>query len=88
MTAFAIDPVFTLLQRIALAGFLLTAGLIRFGFSPKRRAIMGNPKLALATAGIATPVFAGVTMSSLSRDHANVGKAVWSARVKCWMGRA
>ncbi|ADL01249.1 hypothetical protein [Brevundimonas subvibrioides] len=132
MSAFAVDPVFTPLQWIAFSGFLLTAVLIQFAFSPKRRAIMGRAKFALASAVVATPGIAGVTlvrgayragyleegrgfleanlrsivwmsgfiflsqlavrfappMSWLSRDLAHAGKAVWSARLNRWMGRA
>ena len=62
MSAFAVDPVFTQLQWIALAGFLLTAVLIQFVFSPKRRAIMGRAKFVLASAVISTPGIAGVTL--------------------------
>ncbi|CAL1691725.1 hypothetical protein MMB232_01879 [Brevundimonas subvibrioides] len=132
MSAFAVDPVFTPLQWIAFSGFLLTAVLVQFAFSPKRRAIIGRAKFALASAVVATPGIAGVTlvrgayragyleegrgfleanlrsivwmsgfiflsqlavrfvppMSWLSRDLAHAGKAVWSARLNRWMGRA
>ncbi len=62
MSAFVVDPVFTTLQWIAFGGFLLTAVATQFVFSPKRRAIMGNAKFALASAVIATPGIAGVTL--------------------------
>ncbi len=62
MSVFAVDPVFTALQWIAFAGFLLTAVATQVLFSPKRRAIMGNAKFALASAVIATPGIAGVTL--------------------------
>ena len=59
---FAVDPVFTQLQWIAFAGFLLFGLAVQIAFSPKRRAIMGNAKFALASAVIATPGIAGVTL--------------------------
>ncbi len=62
MSAFVVDPVFTQLQWIAFAVFLLTAVATQVFFSPKRRAIMGNARFALASAVIATPGIAGVTL--------------------------
>ena len=62
MSAFAVDPVFTQLQVIAFAGLLVFGVLVQFFFSPRRREIMGNAKFVLATAVIATPGIAGVTL--------------------------
>ena len=62
MSAFAVDPVFTQLQWIAFVGFLLSSVAVQFAFSPKRRAIMGRAKFALASAVIASPGIAGVTL--------------------------
>lgn len=62
MSAFAVDPVFTTLQWIAFGGFMLMAVGTQYLFSPKRRAIMGRAKFALASAVIATPGIAGVTV--------------------------
>ncbi len=62
MSAFAVDPVFTPLQWIAFAAFLIVAVLLQYAFSPRRRAIMGRAKFALASAVIATPGIAGVTL--------------------------
>ena len=132
MSAFAVDPIVTGLQWVAFASFLLIAVATQYVFSPRRRALMGRAKFALASAVIATPGIAGVTLvrgayragyleegrglveanlrsivwmsgfifvsqlavrylpplSWLSRDLANAGKAVWSARLSRWMGRA
>jgi len=62
VSAFAVDPVFTQLQWIAFVGFLLSSVAVQFAFSPKRRAIMGRAKFALASAVIASPGIAGVTL--------------------------
>ena len=62
MSAFAVDPVFTQLQWIAFVGFLLSSVVVQFVFSPKRRAVMGSAKFAFASAVIATPGIAGVTL--------------------------
>jgi hypothetical protein len=62
MSAFAVNPVFTTLQAVAFVGFLALAVAIQFAFSPRRRAIMGRAKFALASAMIATPGIAGVTL--------------------------
>jgi hypothetical protein len=61
MSAFAVDPIFTQLQAIAFAGLLMFAVAMQFAFSPKRRAVMGGLKFALASAVVAAPGLAGVT---------------------------
>lgn len=132
MSGFATTPVFTALQVAAFAGLLLFGVVVQYVFSPRRRAVMGGLKFTLASALVATPGIAGVTlvrgayragylaegrgfweanlrsivwmsgfiflsqlavrclppMSWLSRDLSNAGKAVWSARLNRWMGRA
>ena len=62
MTAFVVEPVFTQLQVIAFVGFLLFGVAVQFFFSPRRREVMGSAKFALASAVIATPGIAGVTL--------------------------
>ncbi|AQR61967.1 hypothetical protein BZG35_10125 [Brevundimonas sp. LM2] len=62
MSAFPVDPVFTPLQGIAFAGFLLFSLALQYAFSPRRRAIMGRAKFVLASVLIATPGIAGVTL--------------------------
>ena len=62
MSAFAVDPVFTSLQWIAFGGLLAFGVLVQFLFSPRRRDVMGSMKFALASAVIATPGIAGVTL--------------------------
>lgn len=62
MSAFAVDPVFTQLQWIAFGGLLAFGLATQVFFSPRRREIMGSAKFALASAVIATPGLAGVTL--------------------------
>ena len=62
MSAFVVDPVFTQLQVMAFAGLLVFGVLVQFFFSPRRRQIMGDLEFALASAVIATPGLAGVTL--------------------------
>ena len=132
MSAFAVDPVFTQLQWIAFGGLLAFGVAVQFIFSPRRREVMGGMKFALASAVIATPGVAGLTLvrgayragylaegrgfleanlrsivwmsgfivlsqlvvrflpplSWLSRDLRSAGRAVWSARLGRWTGRA
>lgn len=132
MSAFVVDPVFTPLQALAFVGLILFGVAVQFAFSPRRREVMGSMKFALASAVIATPGLAGVTLvrgayragylaegrgfmeanlrsivwmsgfiflsqlavrflpplSWLSRDLRDAGRAVWSARLGRWTGRA
>ena len=62
MSAFAVDPVFTALQVAAFAGFMVLAVVTQYAFSPRRRAVMGRARFALASAMVATPGIAGVTL--------------------------
>ncbi len=132
MSAFVVDPVFTPLQALAFVGLILFGVAVQFAFSPRRREVMGSMKFTLASAVIATPGLAGVTLvrgayragylaegrgfmegnlrsivwmsgfiflsqlavrflpplSWLSRDLRDAGRAVWSARLGRWTGRA
>ena len=129
---FAVQPIFTTTQAIWFAVLLTFGVAVQIAFSPKRRAIMGGLKFAVASAVVAAPGLAGVTlvrgayrlgyleegrgfleanlrsvvwmsgaifagqmavrflppMSWLSRDLANAGRTVWSARLGRWMGNA
>ena len=62
MSSFVVEPVFTQLQWIAFGGLLAFGLLVQFFFSPRRREVMGSMKFALASAVIATPGIAGVTL--------------------------
>lgn len=62
MSAFAVDPVFTTTQAIWFAVLLTLGVTVQLAFSPKRRAMMGGLKFALASAVVAAPAAAGVTL--------------------------
>jgi uncharacterized protein YybS (DUF2232 family) len=89
MSAFAVDPVFTMLQAIAFGGFLLVAVALQFAFSPRRREIMGAAKFALASAMIATPGIAGVTLvrGAYRAGYLAEGRGVLEANLRSivWM---
>lgn len=62
MSAFVVGPVFTTAQAVWFAVLLALGVGIAFAFSPRRRAVMGGAKFALASAVQATPALAGVTL--------------------------
>lgn len=62
MNAFAVDPVFTQTQAIWFAALLTLAVGVQAAFSPKRRAILGGLKFSMASALVAAPGLAGVTL--------------------------
>jgi hypothetical protein len=59
---FAVDPVFTQAQAWWFAALLAFGVAVQFAFSPKRRAIMGGARFVLASAVVAMPAVAGVTL--------------------------
>lgn len=63
MNGFVVEPVFTAAQGIAFAALLTVAVLSQTVFSPRRRAVMGGFKFALANAIVAAPALAGVTIA-------------------------
>ena len=129
---FAVQPIFTTTQAIWFAALLTFGVAVQLAFSPRRRAIMGGLKFAMASALVAAPAAAGVTlvrgayrlgyleegrgfleanlrsivwmsgaifagqmavrylppMAWLTRDLRNADRAVWSARLDRWLGRA
>ncbi len=62
MNAFVVDPVFTQAQAIWFAVLLTLAVGVQAAFSPKRRAILGGLKFSMASALVAAPGLAGVTL--------------------------
>ncbi|MGV3580571.1 hypothetical protein [Brevundimonas sp.] len=90
MSAFAVDPVFTPLQGIAFAGLMALGLAVQFVFSPRRREVMGNMKFALATAMIATPGLAGVTLvrGAYRAGYLEEGRGFLEANLRSlvWMG--
>ena len=92
MSAFAVDPVFTSLQAFAFAGLLTFAVVVQVIFSPKRRAIMGGMKFALASAIVAAPGLAGVTLvrGAFRLGYLEEGRGFWEANLRSavWMSGA
>ena len=62
MSAFPVTPVFTMLQAVAFAALLAFGVALQFAFSPRRREIMGGLKFVMASAVLAAPAAAGVTL--------------------------
>ena len=62
MQAFAVQPVFTTTQAIWFAVLLTLGVAVQLAFSPRRRAIMGGRTFAMASAVVATPAVAGITL--------------------------
>jgi uncharacterized membrane protein YhaH (DUF805 family) len=62
MQAFAVQPVFTTTQAIWFAVLLTLGVAVQLAFSPRRRAIMGGLTFAMASAVVATPAVAGITL--------------------------
>lgn len=62
MSAFATTPVFTQAQGLWFAALLVLGVAIQFAFSPRRRAILGGLRFAAASALVAAPALAGVTL--------------------------
>jgi hypothetical protein len=59
---FAVQPIFTTTQAIWFAALLTLGVTVQLAFSPRRRAIMGGLKFAVASAVVAAPAAAGVTL--------------------------
>lgn len=59
---FAVQPIFTTTQAIWFAALLTLGVVAQLAFSPRRRAIMGGVKFAMASAMVAAPATAGVTL--------------------------
>lgn len=92
MSAFAVDPIFTQMQAIAFAALLTFAVAVQAVFSPKRRAIMGGLKFALASAVVAAPGLAGVTLvrGACRLGYLEEGRGFWEANLRSivWMSGA
>ena len=59
---FAVQPIFTTTQAIWFAVLLTFGVAVQLAFSPRRRAIMGGLKFAMASAVVAAPTAAGITL--------------------------
>jgi len=92
MSAFAVDPVFTWTQAIWFAALLTVAVAVQAASSPKRRAIMGGLKFAVASAVVAAPAMAGVTLvrGAYRLGYLEEGRGFWEANLRSvvWMSGA
>ena len=92
MTDFATTPVFTPLQGIAFAVLLALGVALQFAFSPRRRAIMGGLKFAAASALVAAPAVAGVSLvrGAYRLGYLNEGRGFIEANLRSlvWMSGA
>lgn len=92
MSAFAVDPVFTTTQAIWFAALLTFAVAVQVVFSPKRRAIMGGLKFALASAVVSAPGLAGITLvrGAYRLGYLEEGRGFWEANLRSvvWMSGA
>ncbi|MBX3475975.1 MAG: hypothetical protein KF910_00020 [Brevundimonas sp.] len=62
MTDFATTPIFTQAQGLWFAALLALGVVMQFAFSPRRRAVLGGLRFAAASALVAAPAVAGVTL--------------------------
>lgn len=92
MSAFAVDPVFTATQAIWFAALLTFAVAVQIVFSPRRRAILGGLKFTLASAVVAAPALAGVTLvrGAYRLGYLEEGRGFWEANLRSmvWMSGA
>jgi hypothetical protein len=92
VSAFAVDPVFTTTQAIWFAALLTFAVGLQVAFSPRRRAVMGGLKFALASAVVAAPGVAGVTLvrGAYRLGYLEEGRGFWEANLRSlvWMSGA
>lgn len=92
MSAFAVGPVFTPVQAIWFAALLTLAVAVQGVFSPKRRAIMGGLKFAVANGVVAAPGLAGVTLvrGAYRLGYLEEGRGFWEANLRSivWMSGA
>jgi hypothetical protein len=92
VTDFAVQPVFTTTQAIWFAALLTFAVAVEGVFSPRRRAIMGGLKFAMASAAVAAPGLAGVTLvrGAYRLGYLEEGRGFWEANLRSivWMSGA
>ncbi|GAA0870012.1 hypothetical protein GCM10009116_18480 [Brevundimonas basaltis] len=89
---FAVQPIFTTTQAIWFAVLLTFGVAMQLAFSPRRRAIMGGLKFALASALAAAPAAAGVTLvrGAYRLGYLEEGRGFWEANLRSvvWMSGA
>jgi len=89
---FAVQPIFTTTQAIWFAVLLTFGVAVQLAFSPRRRAIMGGLKFAMASAVVAAPAAAGITLvrGAYRLGYLEEGRGFWEANLRSvvWMSGA
>ncbi len=89
---FAVQPIFTTTQALWFAALLAFSLALQFAFSPRRRAVMGGLKFAMASAVVAAPAVAGVTLvrGAYRLGYLEAGRGFLEANLRSvvWMSGA
>ncbi len=89
---FAVQPLFTTTQAIWFAVLLTFGVAVQLAFSPRRRAVMGGLKFAVASAVLAAPAAAGITLvrGAYRLGYLEEGRGFWEANLRSvvWMSGA
>lgn len=89
---FPVQPVFTTTQAIWFAVLLTFGVAVQLAFSPRRRALMGGLKFAMASAVVAAPAAAGITLvrGAYRLGYLEEGRGFWEANLRSvvWMSGA
>jgi hypothetical protein len=89
---FAVQPIFTTTQAIWFAALLTFGVVVQLAFSPRRRALMGGLKFALASTLVAAPAAAGITLvrGAYRLGYLEEGRGFWEANLRSvvWMSGA
>ncbi|MFN3931597.1 MAG: hypothetical protein ACK4JY_07600 [Brevundimonas sp.] len=89
---FAVQPIFTTTQAIWFAVLLTFGVAVQLAFSPRRRAMMGGLKFAMASALVAAPAAAGITLvrGAYRLGYLEEGRGVLEANLRSvvWMSGA
>ena len=89
---FSVQPVFTTTQAIWFAALLTFGVAVQLAFSPRRRALMGGLKFAMASAVVAAPAAAGITLvrGAYRLGYLEEGRGFWEANLRSvvWMSGA
>jgi len=89
---FSVQPIFTTTQAIWFAVLLTFGVAVQLAFSPRRRALMGGLKFAMASAIVAAPAAAGITLvrGAYRLGYLEEGRGFWEANLRSvvWMSGA
>jgi len=89
---FSVQPIFTTTQAIWFAALLTFGVAVQLAFSPRRRALMGGLNFAMASAVVAAPAAAGITLvrGAYRLGYLEEGRGFWEANLRSvvWMSGA